>query len=114
MHAALASAWLRVRGEMRAKAARQWGCHVLGERSQCDDRSPPAATELPSSTPVMGVHMRGTDKYIGERVPPHRMWPVIDGFLRHHNSRSELARHALVTPRACPPRPPPQLALAHS
>ena len=98
MHAALASAWLRVRWEMRAKAERQWGCHVLRQRSQCDDPRRPAASQLLPSPPsaVMGVHMRGTDKYITERVPPHRMWPVIDGFLRHHNSSTASGRHPRV------------------
>ena len=54
--------------EMSAEANRQWSANVLRGASP--------------TSPVLGVHMRGTDKYIGAgKIGPEQYFPLIDAYL---------------------------------
>ena len=58
--------WVRVRPEILAKADSLW-----------------RTLSLDTSGPVLGVHLRGTDKHLQRKVPPQEYFEVIDAWLQH-------------------------------
>ena len=67
-NAALVAAWVRVRAEILMEAESEWQRLVH------------------SGGPVIGVHLRGTDKFVAPKVPPERYYALIDAFLAHHGN----------------------------
>lgn len=60
--------WFRIQPEIVTAAQMMWNTTL--ERT--------IALSLPPA--VLGVHMRGTDKFIGRRVLPDEYWPLIDAW----------------------------------
>jgi hypothetical protein len=75
-NAALVRAWVRVRERIRQRADAEWD--RLIRRAQ--------------GAAVIGVHLRGTDKYQSPKVPPEQYFGLIDAFFRHHRARNEERR----------------------
>eukprot|EP00966_Prymnesium_polylepis_P231536 5356822-Prymnesium_polylepis.1 len=65
-NAALVAKWVRVRPDLLAQAEVEWRRITRG------------------AGPVIGVHLRGTDKFILPKVPPERYYELIDAFLAAH------------------------------
>ena len=80
--AAQVAAWVRPNGEMRAALAAEWASVLLGS---------------PAGTPVLGVHLRGTDKFLGRKVDPTTYFPLVDAFIAHHAARGARALVFLAT-----------------
>ena len=76
--AAQVAAWVRPNREIGAALAAEWAGVLLGS---------------PAGTPVLGVHMRGTDKFLRRKVDPTLYFPLVDAFIDHHAARGA---HALV------------------
>ena len=66
-NAALVAAWVRVRADIRAQADAEWRRVVPR-----------------GAGPVIGVHLRGTDKFVMPQVPPARHSALIDAFMERH------------------------------
>ena len=66
-NAALVAAWVRVRADIRAQADAEWRRVVPR-----------------GAGPVIGVHLRGTDKFVMPKVPPARYYALIDAFMERH------------------------------
>ena len=71
-NAALVAAWVRVRPSIRAQADAEWQRITQG------------------ATSVIGVHLRGTDKFVMPKVPPERYYALIDAFLSSHGAGAKL------------------------
>ena len=67
-NAALVAAWVRVRPSIRAQAEAEWRRITRG------------------ATAVIGVHLRGTDKFVMPKVPPERYYALIDAFVSSHGA----------------------------
>ena len=65
-NAALVAEWVRPQPSIWAQAEAEWR-RLFSDGSR-----------------VLGVHLRGTDKYILPKVPPSRYFPMIDDFLAAH------------------------------
>ena len=77
----LVAQWLRVRPKLLAQANKEWTSQIL----RPDPRPGIAVSTL-------GVHVRGSDKFILPRVDPAAYYPLIDAFLATHpNPRIVLA-----------------------
>ena len=66
-NAALVAAWVRVRADIRAQADAEWRRVVPR-----------------GAGPVIGVHLRGTDKFVMPKVSPARYYALIDAFMERH------------------------------
>ena len=71
-NAALVAAWVRVKPSIRAQADAEWRRITRG------------------ATAVIGVHLRGTDKFVMPKVPPERYYALIDAFLSSHGAGAKL------------------------
>ena len=76
-NAALVAAWVRVRPSIRAKADAEWKRITRG------------------ATAVIGVHLRGTDKFVMPKVPPQRYYALIDAYIAQHGGCAD-AQHPLI------------------
>ena len=65
-NAALVAAWVRVKPSIRAQADAEWRRITRG------------------ATAVIGVHLRGTDKFVMPKVPPERYYALIDAYVAQH------------------------------
>ena len=70
LRAAQVAAWVRPNAQVRTALDREWSEQVL---SRCAVRQSPPR--------VLGVHMRGTDKFLSSKVGPDAYFPLIDAFL---------------------------------
>ena len=64
------SKFVRPTPEIRARVDRWWSTHIT--------------TGGPHRDVVLGVHVRGTDKYLSEVIPPERYFALIDAYIRYH------------------------------
>jgi len=76
--------WVQPTDEITAEADRQWATAVI----RCSSPKPL----------VLGVHMRGTDKYIGAgKVGPDQYFPLIDSYIKQHEGQGAVVRIYLAT-----------------
>mmetsp|Transcript_27876 Transcript_27876/g.63983 ORF Transcript_27876/g.63983 Transcript_27876/m.63983 type:complete len:459 (-) Transcript_27876:1468-2844(-) len=68
-NAQLVAKWVRVRPDILRMANQEWGRITRGGT-------------------VIGVHLRGTDKFISPKVPPEQYFELIDAFLTAHQESS--------------------------
>ena len=85
-NAALVSEWVRIRHAVYHEAELEWRRLV---RARIGGRAPTPA--------VLGVHLRGTDKFITPKVGPERYLPLIDAFVRNHEQGPRTALIYLAT-----------------
>ena len=90
-NAMLVRAWVRPRASIQAQADAEW------------------ARLFPDSGPVLGVHLRGTDKYVLPKVEPSRYFPLVDAYLAAHPSAqlylaTDDAKYGLAMARRYPAR----------
>jgi hypothetical protein len=73
------AAWIHPKDEILEAAGSQW--------SQVKPESllQEASTPQERNTVVLGVHLRGTDKFLaGGKIEPQHYWPFIDRYIKHH------------------------------
>ena len=69
---------------LRAEQMKKW-VHIRPAVSALADQVWTKATAgMAAGVPILGVHLRGTDKFLKQKVEPEQYYPFVDGWFKKH------------------------------